>query len=260
MKTLQRIGSFIVYTIMIALSGLTLSAQSAWSATVVKVGGYEFPPYVTQEGAGVTKSFIELMNAAQTEYEFVFETTSSQRRYKDMIDQKRYDIILFESLAWGWKDYPVDASKVFLTDSEVFIARKEPGVDQSYFRTLEGKKIVGLLGYHYAFAGFDANPENLKKKFNTDVTSTHQGNIQNVIAGHFNLAIVTKSFLSQFLKANPETAAQIIVSDRDDQVYEHTILVRRDAPITVAKINALLDALEKNGKLAAFWTSAGIGH
>ncbi len=149
---------------------------------------------------------------------------------------------------------------MYLRDAEVFVAKAAPGVDQSFFNRLDGKTILGRLGYHYAFADFNADPKTLEASHRTRVTVTHEGNVRNVAAGRATLAIVTRSFLNRFLRSDPDLARKLLVSDRVDQIYEHTILVRRGAPITVAWLNALLDRLDGAGKLDALWISSGIAN
>lgn len=232
-------------------------ASPARAATTVKVGAYEFPPYVPETGPGVTQGLVDLLNAAQPDLRFELVATSPQRRYEDL-EQGRFDIIAFESLAWGWKGRPVDATRVFLRDAEVFVAKAGSGVGQTIFDSLDGKTILGRLGYHYAFAGYESDPRVLEQRFRTRVTLTHEGNVRNVIAGRATFAIVTRSFLNQLLKAEPGLARHLVVSERTDQIYEHTILVRRGGPVGAETLNALLDRLEADGRLNALWTKSGI--
>lgn len=233
----------------------TVLAQS--SATVVRVGAYEFPPYVDETGGGVTRDLLELLNGAQGEFRFEMVRTAPQRRYDDL-DQGRFDMIAFECRDWGWQDRPVEATRPFLRDAEVFVARAAPGIDQRYFDDLSGKTILGRLGYHYAFAGFDADPKRLEQRYRTRVTVTHEGNVRSVAAGRADLAIVTRSFLTRFLQREPELARQILVSERTDQIYEHTILTRHGTAVTASWLNTLLDRLEADGQLETLWRRSGI--
>ncbi len=244
-------------TVAAATVAAVMIATPAPAATTVKVGAYEFPPYVTDSGPGVTQGLVDLLNAAQTDLRFELVATAPQRRYDDL-EQGRFDIIAFESLAWGWKGRSVDATQVFLRDSEVFVAKAGPGVDQSIFDSLEGKAILGRLGYHYAFAGFESDPAILEQRFRTRVTVTHEGNVRNVIAGRATFAIVTRSFLNQLLKNEPDLVKRLLVSDRTDQIYEHTILVRRGGPVTADGLDRLLDRLRADGRLDALWSAHGI--
>lgn len=232
-------------------------APAQASATVIQVGAYEFPPYVDETGGGVTRDLLDLLNGAQSEFRFEMVRTAPQRRYEDL-EQGRFDMIAFECRNWGWQDRPVDATRPFLRDAEVFVARAAPEIDQHYFDDLRGKTILGRLGYHYAFAGFDADPKRLEQRYRTRVTVTHEGNVRSVVAGRADLAIVTRSFLTRFLHREPELARQILVSDRTDQIYEHTILTRRGAAVSAGWLDSLLDRLGADGRLETLWRRSGI--
>ena len=232
-------------------------AAPADAPAVIKVGAYEFPPYVDETGGGVTRDLLDLFNAAQPELRFELVRTAPQRRYDDL-KQGRFDMIAFECRNWGWQGRPVEASRPFLRDAEVFIARAAPGVDQRYFDDLSGKSILGRLGFHYAFAGFEADPKILEQRFRTRVTVTHEGNVRSVVAGRADLAIVTRSFLTRFLQREPELARQLVVSERTDQIYEHTILTRRGGAVATAWLDSLLDRLAADGRLEMLWRRSGI--
>ncbi|PWC34436.1 ABC transporter [Azospirillum sp. TSO35-2] len=229
----------------------------ATGPVVVNVGAYEFPPYVDETGDGVTRDLLDLLNAAQSERRFRLVATAPQRRYDDL-EQGRFDMIAFECLTWGWEGRPVEATRPFLRDAEVFVAKAGPGIDQSVFDDLSGKTILGRLGYHYAYADFHADPKLLEQRYHTRVTVTHEGNVRSVAAGRADLAIVTRSFLTRFLKREPELAQRLLVSERTDQIYEHTILVRRGGPVGAAWLDGLLERLAADGRLESLWRRSGI--
>lgn len=230
---------------------------AADAAAVIRVGAYEFPPYVDETGGGVTRDLLDLFNAAQSERRFEMVRTAPQRRYDDL-EQGRFDMIAFECRNWGWQDRPVEASRPFLRDAEVFVARAAPGIDQRFFDDLSGKSILGRLGFHYAFAGFEADPKILEQRFRTRVTVTHEGNVRSVVAGRADLAIVTRSFLTRFLQREPDLGRQLLVSERTDQIYEHTILTRRGGTVATAWLDSLLDRLAADGRLESLWRRSGI--
>jgi len=64
------------------------------------------------------------MNKLQNEYEFVGVPTTARRRYQDF-DKDKFDMMMFESINWGWQQYPVAASQAFITGVEVVILSKE---------------------------------------------------------------------------------------------------------------------------------------
>lgn len=235
------------------LTLIGLIALPAHSEIVIKVGGYDFPPYVYAESMthnhGVTIDMIKSLNSIQDEYHFEFFPTSSKRRYMDF-DSGRYDMILFESIDWGWQDKPVDQSKVFMEGEERYIAYRRPGRQQSYFDDIASKRIVGILGFHYGFAGLNSNEAYLSDHYNVMLSTDHLRNVRLILANRPELAevaIVSRSFLGDYLRQNPEHRKQLLISDKVDQKYQHRILVRKNGKISVDKVNELIDALELDG-------------
>ena len=70
-----------------------------------------------------------------------------------------------------------------------------------------------------------------------------------VQAGRADIALVTRSYLSDFLDRNPGSQAQLVASQRIDQVYQHYALLRPGAPIGEQSFAALMRALRENGEL-----------
>ena len=229
-------------------------------AETVRVGGYVFPPYVETENQtvrGMTLDLIEAMNAFQPDIRFEFVFTSSQRRYRDF-ENGKFDALFFEDILWGWQDKGVATSNVFLKDGEVFIAKASPEKNQAYFEQLEGKSIAGYLGYHYAFAGFNADKDFLLARFNMQLNTNHQGNIEKVLTGRVDLAIVTKSYLQRYLKEHADAKDHLLISSTLDQEYHHTILLKTQSRVSIEKINALLADMEKAGMLSRLWKRYGL--
>jgi hypothetical protein len=70
-----------------------------------------------------------------------------------------------------------------------------------------------------------------------------------VLRDRADIALVTRSYLSTFLAANPGDANQLLVSDRIDQVYRHFALLRPNAPISGVQFDALLQRLRDDGQM-----------
>lgn len=249
---------------MLAFALLVVPGAGAGAAQVVHVGGYEFPPYVESGPGGQSGLALDLvaaMNQGQDEYRFEFVPVSARRRYADLIDG-RFDVMFFESPQWEWqaRGLPVDFTRVILQGAEVYIAQARPGRDQSYFDSLLGKSLVGILGYHYGFAGFEGDPQVLGARYDIKLVSSHQSTIDLVLAGRRDVGVVTQAYLSRYLAQRPVARDQLLVSSRHDQNYEHRILVRRSGPISVEKIEAILDRLAKSGVLDQIWRNAGISN
>lgn len=228
-----------------------LIGADIFAATIVKVGGYTFPPYLDQhtqseKQSGLTIELINELNKMQSDYKFEFVPTSSSRRYIDF-KSNQFDAIFFEDIAWGWKDYEVVFSNLIAKDDEVYIAKKKEGRDQSYFNDKKNKKFVGIKGYHYAFANFNNDIDFLKKNFGAELTSDHDGSIQMILFDRGDIGIVTHSYLDYYLNKNPDVKDKIIISNKPDQVYSLGIVARKNMNPKIDAINKLIQNLKSNG-------------
>lgn len=244
------------------LAGLFWMGQAAIAAEIVRVGGYEFPPFVETEAGtpkGLTLDLIDALNKRQQDYEFRFVPISSRRRYADL-GEARFDAMFFESPEWEWsaKGFPVDFTNVFLRGGEVFVAAAKPGRGQEFFADVKGKRVVGILGYHYGFANFNADPDVLARNFNMKLVNTHRSSIDMVLAERMDLGVVTDAYLWSYLSRNLDAGGKLLVSERYDQLYNHRVLVRRGGPLPVAAMNRLLAEMERDGVLEHLWHSAKV--
>lgn len=223
---------------------------------LVNVAGVHFPPYVVKPEStpaqGLLPELLEALNQAQGEFRFVLVPTSVPRRFQDF-EKGRLDLAIFENPAWGWQGIPHEALDMGLEDAEVFVARVAAGRDQSYFNRLRGKRLALYSGYHYAFADFNSDPEFLKKDFNATLTYSHDSNLLMVLRKRADIALITRSYIGDFLGRHPEYVDQLLVSERIDQLYRHQVLVRPGSPIKAEQIAVLLDRLRGNGRLAGIF-------
>jgi polar amino acid transport system substrate-binding protein len=229
-------------------------------AAEVRVGGYSFPPFVENADGkfeGITLDIIKAMNTLQDVYVFKFVPTASKRRYRDF-ERGAFDLIMFENIQWGWAGKPVEQSDVFHQGGEVYIARVEHGRDQGYFEDFTGKRIVGFVGYHYGFANFNADETFLKNQFNATMTMTHEGNIRSVANGRVDIAVVTISFLKKYLHHHPEIQGKILIFQKLDQRYNHTMLMRANTHPTISEINVLIQKMKENNVFTNILESYGI--
>lgn len=240
--------------------GICMCGNQAIAETV-KVGGYLFPPFVEKNDgnqyAGITIDLIDEMNNFQNKFKFQFIHIASKKRY-DSFDEGKFDLIMFEDKSWGWKDKDIVASKVFLKGGEVYITKADLSKDQGYFDSFKNKSIAIIFGYHYGFANFNSNEKYLKDNFMVQLSSTHSGNIIKVLKGRADISVVTLSYLKSFFKQNPDKKSQLLVSEKFDQRYNHTILLRKNSKIEVRKMDSLLTKMEKTGVLSRIWEKYGI--
>jgi ABC-type amino acid transport substrate-binding protein len=226
------------------------------AAQLVRIGAAHFPPYTErpEKGAdtGLLPQLVEALNALQTDYQFVLVPTSIPRRFGDF-KQGRVDMAIFENPDWGWKEIPHTAVDMGLEDAEIFVAQRQPEGrpvrEQDYFADLTGKRLALFSGYHYEFASFNAEPQYLAKKYNATLTYSHDSNLLMVLRGRADIALVTRSYLSDYFLRNDKVADQLLVSERTDQIYHHYAILRPAAAISGEAFGKLLQGLRDNGQM-----------
>lgn len=235
---------------LVAAAALLVMPASA--AQVVRIGAAHFPPYTIrpEKGAdtGLLPELVAALNTVQSGYQFVLVPTSIPRRFRDF-EQGRIDIAIFENPDWDWQNIPHESVDMKLEDAEVFVARKMDGRDQSYFDDLQGKRLALFSGYHYAFAQFNADPKYLGEHFDTSLTYSHDSNLLMVMRDRADIALVTRSYLSDFMARNRADASQLLVSERVDQTYRHFALLRPKAPLSAMQFDEFLQRLRDNGQM-----------
>lgn len=237
---------------MLLLALATLWIGPVFPAQLVRVAAAHFPPYTvrpeTGADTGLLPQLVEALNQSQSDYQFVLVPTSIPRRFRDF-QQGRVDMAIFENPAWGWQGIEHTSVDMGLEDAEIFVAQRQPGRGQDYFADLKGKRLALFSGYHYAFAQFNADPKYLTDTYDATLTYSHDSNLLMVLRGRADIALVTRSYLSDFLARNIDSTDQLLISERIDQVYHHYTLIRPNAPITAQDFARLLQKLRESGQL-----------
>ncbi|MDU8455216.1 MULTISPECIES: substrate-binding periplasmic protein [Pseudomonas syringae group] len=229
-----------------------MATSHVYAAQVVRVAAVHFPPYMVRpekgEDAGLLPKLIDALNAEQDDYEFVMIPTSVPRRFRDFAEG-RFDVAIFENPDWGWKDIAHETVDLGLEDAEVYVARRVEGRDQNYFDDLSDKRLALFSGYHYGFANFNTDQKYLSEHFNVTSTYSHDSNLLMVVRNRADIAPVTRSYLIDFMARNKDEAAQLMVSERVDQIYRQYALLRPNGNIDVPHFKALLEKLRADGEL-----------
>jgi len=229
-------------------------STSTLAANVVKVGIYDFPPYVfiADNTIGITVQMMAAMNKFQNEYEFVGVPTTARRRYQDF-DKNKFDMMMFESINWGWQQYPVAASKAFITGAEVYVTQAKLGRGQEYFSDFKSKALIGVFGYHYQFASFHSESDYLDSNFNFVYTNSQKQSLELILNNRGEVAILSKEYLHYHFIHSPADKDKLLLSDKFDQIYQHTILVRKNNNPSIEYINKLLNEMKQKGVLKSLW-------
>lgn len=241
---------------------VALLAQPA-RATPVAVGGYDFVPYVEIDASGkpsgLTVDLIDLLNRIQKEWQFRFVLTSSARRFQDF-EEGRYDIIMFESPDWEWtaKGMAVEASRELVSDDEIYLALAKPGRGQEYFKTLTDKRLVGIIGYHYAYAGFESDPAKLRQRFDITLVNSNGAIYGLILEGRVDVGVTARSYLTRHLRLNPDDRSRLLPSLKIDQTYSLRALVRRGSSPSAADLNRLIERVVADGSFGRLLQDAGL--
>jgi len=236
-----------------------LFATSAIATEIIRVGIYDFPPYVfiAEESSGITIEMIAAINKFQNQYKFVAVPTTSRRRYRDF-EQNKFDIMFFESKNWGWGPYPVVASNVFAMGSEVYVTQAKKSRNQDFFSDFKNKAMIGVLGYHYQFANFNTKQEYLKKNFNLLLTDSQKKSLALILNNRGQIAVLSNAYLNYHFSRTPGDRAKLLISNKYAQIYQHTILIRKNDKISLQYINNLLAQMKKNDTLQPLWQKYGL--
>ncbi|MFL1454628.1 substrate-binding periplasmic protein [Marinobacter sp. GN3S48] len=238
--------------LLICLLGSML--PEARAATEIKVGVYNFPPIASIGPAnklqGLLADTLKHLNKAHQDIQFKIIHTSPKRRHLDF-NAGLYDVIFFESPAWGWKDHSHDATMAILTDEDLYLALKKPDRDLSFFDDLSKRRIVAISGYHYGFADFETNNTELEKRFSIEFSDNHRRNIDLIKADRpsvAEVAIVSRSYLQQHLDRHPEDWDTFLVSEMPDQSYRLAIITRKGGPVDANDMVRLFEPLMESGQ------------
>ena len=228
----------------------------AWAVQEVRVGAAHFPPYTVrpERGAhtGLLPQLLEALNTLQNDYRFVLVPMSIPRRFRDFA-QGRVDVVMFENPAWGWQGIPHTAIDMGLEDAELFVAKQQPNRQQSYFDDLSDKRLALFSGYHYAFSGFNPSPKFLAHTYKATMTYSHESNLLMVLRERVDIALITRSNLTELLSRNPQIKARVLVSERNDQIYHHYALLRPQSRLDGQQFARMLQGLRDNGQLKAIF-------
>lgn len=232
----------------------------AQTKPVIRVGGYQFAPYVNLQSdgryTGLTLDLINALNQIQQEISFEFVSTSIEHRYKAYA-AGRFDMIMFENPRWGWEKLNTAFIPLHIHDGEVFIALKEKVKDPQFFALFKERTLALVKGYHYRFANFETDPAVLEKNYKVVFVNSNKASIETVLRKRAEIAPVTISYLNFYLASNPQDQ-QLYVSNQWDQHYYHGVLINPHSKLHPDKLNLWLQQLQQNGKLTELVRQYGL--
>lgn len=227
---------------------ILFSFQAAQAATEIRVGAYDFPPYYEfykDKHIGITTQTVKIMNSIQKDYAFVIQRVPANRRYQTLV-RTRVDFYLYEDPAWEWSKYSYEFIPLDVEDGEVYVTKAGALSPPQTFEELKKLRIAIVRGYHYGFAGLDADERALKKNFRVELLDNSKACIHFVASGRADVTIVAKSFIYDFIRKNPDYRDKISISNNYDSIYKLGVVMSPKSHISRAKMEALVDNLKKN--------------
>lgn len=226
----------------------------------IPVSAYHFPPFVDESGrSGLTFDLVGILNATQRKYRFNIHITSPKRRYKKFDGENRA-VMFFEMQKWGWLEYLDDiyVSKTLTTGREIYIAKNNPESNQKnnqeLFSNMAQKRVAAIYGYHYGFTNFRTDDQYLSDNFNILLVHHPRRVLDAVLNDRAQIGIVTYSYYQQLMKMDPTLTKEIIVSDRNDQIYDLRLLVHKKAKIPYQELMGYLKRLSEQGILKRLYS------
>lgn len=226
---------------------LLCTSLSSFARTRVKVGAYSFVPYyelVRTQHQGLSAQVVDLLNSLQQEYFFEMTYLPANQRYQ-ALQRKRVALFLFEDPAWEWSKYTYDFIPLDVQDGEIYVTRAQVPSPRT-FEDLKKLRIAVVKGFHYGFAGLNADEKHLRKNFKIDIVNDSETCITMVVLGRSDVIVVAKSFMHDYLKKNPHLRDKIRLSENYDSIYRLGVVFDPEGAIPRAKMESLIETLKNH--------------
>ena len=194
---------------------------------------------------GEIADFVQRMNQVQQKFQFDL-VLYPRLRLNKVFAEKRADVYPFRTVAWTEPELGLLPTRTIISSGDVYFARAANHFGgKAVFDDIHSRLIAGVRGYHYVL--FDNNPSEayIKQHFKATLLNSNEAVVQFVLADRADIGIVPEMILARYL-TEPATRGQLIVGGYDSRV-KLSNLVRRDGPISVAEMDAIIRLLERSG-------------
>lgn len=196
--------------------------------------------------SGDLADFVNRMNEVQDKFRFELAIYPRVRLDRVFLD-KQADVYPLRTILWTKPEQGLLATKTIFTSGDIYFARRDNRFGgHKVFDNLKEKTVAGVRGYHYQL--FNNNPDEvyIKENFKVYLFGSNEGAIRFVLADRADVGIVPEVIMAKYLK-DPKVRQQVIVADYYDSQVELSNLVRKDGPISVEQMNAIIDLLIASG-------------
>ena len=197
---------------------------------------------------GVLADFVQRMNDVQDK--FAFELAIYPRlRLDQVFMDKQADVYPLRTVAWTRPELNLLPTKTIFSSGDVYFAHSSNRYGaRKVFADLKTRRIAGVRGYHYQLFDNNADEAYLRRHFSAYLVASNEAVVDFVLADRADIGIVPEVIMANYL-ADPKMRARLLVGDFDSRV-ELSNLVRKDGPISVDEMDAIVDLLVKSGDVA----------
>lgn len=234
------------FIFILAISALGFTSPALGARTAIRVGAYQFPPYFdagTAKAEGLTVETVNILNSIQRDYNFEIQRLPANQRYAHF--GKRIDMFLFEDPAWEWSKNTYEFLPLDVEDGEVYIT-KSGAPSPKNFEELKAMKIAIVKGFHYGFAGLDADERTLKRNFRVEMADDSDGAIHLVLIGVADVTVLAKSYIYEYIRQHPENRDKFTISNNYDSTYKLGVVFNPTGRIRREKLDPLISKLKKD--------------
>lgn len=245
--------------VLVILFGLMVA--KAAEPVPVKVGAYEYGVvyfYENGQPKGMVPHLISLLNDMQDEYVFELAETSSRRRYWAVMSGE-VDLVLLESSNWDWHELNVRFSDTIVREQGVYLALAGRDDAEMLFEDVIRYPILCVLGFHYGFADFNADPEYLRQNYDVLLRYNEKDVLAGLLSGEAPIGVVSAGFLATQVIENPDLRDAIVIADQPDATHDLVSVFSDSSSISPERLNQLIAKLRTTGELERMWQQHHLG-
>ncbi len=239
----------------------SLAASAAPTKVVVVTDSWAQLMYLNENNvpSGELADFVRRMNAVQDKFHFELNIYPRLRVDQAFAD-KQADVYPLRTVAWTKPSSGLLATRTIFTSGDIYFARKDNRFGgRKVFAQLAAKRVAGVRGYHYQLFKNISDETYIRKHFNATLLGSNEAVISFVLAGRADVGIVPEVIMAKFMQ-DPTMRAQLLIGEQYDSRVELSNLVRKDGPISVEEMNAIIELMVKSGDVARLKTGLSLPH
>lgn len=227
----------------------------------VKVGAYDYGVvYFFEDGKpkGIVPTLIKMLNELQDDYQFQLAETSSRRRYRAVMAGD-VDLLLLESSTWEWKKHDVQFSDPIVRERDLYLTLSDHPDSKTLLADVTHYPMLCVLGFHYAFADNNSDPEYLRQNFDVLLRYNEKEVLSGLLAQEAPIGIVSAGFLARQIVGDPGLRDLIVIGKQPDAEYDLVSVISNKSVISRDQFNQLLEQVMASGEVERLWQQLHIG-